>query len=288
VTTEQRVQTSMSEVERLAPRPTGMSATTPGARAFGDLIEGLYRYQLWGTMAWQDIRLRYRRSILGPFWITLSMAILVGTLGFLYGSLFGIELHEYLPFLTLGFIFWGLLAGALNEACAAFTGAESYIKQMRLPFSIHVLQLVWRNVIILAHNFLVFVAIAVIFAIWPTPVWLLALPGLAILVLNVTWSALLLGMICARFRDVPQIVDSLLRVAFFLTPILWMPELLPERALFVELNPFHHFMEVVRAPLLGQAPDLLSWIVVGSITVAGWIAAVAVFRRFRASIPYWI
>ena len=117
---------------------------------------------------------------------------------------------------------------------------------------------------------------------------LLVLPGLVLVAANAVWVGLLLGMVCARFRDVPQIVTSLLRPVFFLTPIIWKPELLGKRMGFVDMNPFFHFIELVRAPLLGQVPAPLTWTVVLAITAGGWLVTFLFFRRFRSRIPYWV
>ena len=256
--------------------------------AIADLADGLCRWPLWGLMGWQDIRQRYRRSMLGPFWLTLSMGILVGALGVLYAKLFGVDIHDYLPFLTLGFLSWTLISTLINEGCGTFTASENFIKQMRLPFSLFVYRIVWRNLIIFAHNLIIYPVVAVLFGIWPGVTGLLFLPGLAIVALNGLWAGLLLGMICARFRDVPQIVASLLQVAFFLTPIIWKPDLLGRRAGIVDLNPFYHFVQIIRAPLLGEVPDALTWGMALGVTAAGWFVTFLFFRRFRSRISYWV
>ncbi len=267
---------------------TGPQPGTAGALALRDLAGGLQLWRLWGLMGWQDIRQRYRRSVLGPFWLTLSMGVLVGTLGVLYGALFKIEVADYLPFLTLGFLAWGLIAGTINDGCTAFIESGNYIKQIKLPFSTFICRVVWRNLIIFAHNFVVYLVVAVVFAIWPGAAALLLLPGLGLIAANAMWVGLLFGMICARFRDVPPIVTSLLQVAFFLTPIIWKPELLGNRVAFVQINPFFHFVELVRAPLLGEVPTSLTWAVVLALTAGGWLVTFLFFRRFRSRIPYWL
>ena len=273
----------------LRPAPAPTNAIGERHRlAVMDLGEGLAKWRLWGLMGWNDIRQRYRRSVLGPFWLTLSMAIMVGSLGFLFGALFGVPIRDFLPFLTLGFLAWGLISGSIIEGCVAFTASEAFIKQMKLPFSLYVHRVVWRNLIIFAHNFVVYIAVAVLFGIWPGVAALLLLPGLVLIVLNATWVGTLLGMICARFRDVSQIVASLLQVAFFLTPIIWKPELLGNRIAFVQVNPFFHFVELIRAPLLGSVPAPLTWGVVLAVTAAGWLVTGLFFRRFRSRIPYWL
>ena len=216
------------------------------------------------------------------------MGALVGVLGTLYGMLFEVDSADYVPFLALGFIVWTLISGVIGDGCNAFINAEGIIKQVGLPLSVHVYRLLWRHLIILAHNAAVFAVVAAVFAVWPGWTGLLALPGLVLLCLNGLWAGLLLGIVSARFRDVPPIVTSVVRICFFVTPIIWMPELIPGRSLVLLVNPFFHLVEVVRAPLLGQAPGLASWIAVLIVTAAGWLATFALFRRYRRRIAYWV
>ena len=268
------------------------SARTPAASqttlALIDIVQGARTSHLWGLLGWQDIRQRYRRSKLGPFWLTISMGVLVAALGTLYGTLFKVEVETYVPYIAGGFIVWGLISGVITESCTAFTGAESIIKQVSLPLSIHVYRMVWRNLVIFFHNAVIFVVVAVVFSVSPGWSGLLALPGLALVCLNGMWMGLFLGIVSARFRDVPPIVGSVVRIAFFVTPIIWMPQLIPGRALLLDLNPFFHFVEVVRAPLLGQPPALGSWFAVVGVTCGGWLLTFALFRRYRRRIAYWV
>lgn len=256
--------------------------------ALADIVQGARARYLWGMLGWQDIRRRYRRSVLGPLWLTISMGVLVGALGTLYGTLLKVEVAEYMPFLALGFIVWTLIQSLITEGCVVFTGAEGIIKQTSLPLSVHVYRMAWRNFLIFCHNMVIFLVVAMIFSIWPGWTGLLAVPGLALICLSGTSVGLVLGIVSARFRDVPPIVASVVRIAFFVTPIIWMPELLPDRALLLDFNPFFHLVEIVRAPLLGQAPGLVSWLAVAGITIGGWAAAFALFRHYRRRIAYWV
>ncbi len=256
--------------------------------ALHDIVRGAYAFRLWGRLGWQDIRKRYRRSKLGPFWITVSMGVLVTAMSTLYGALFEVEIADYVPFLALGFIVWGLISGLITEGCAVFTGAANIIKEARLPLSLYVYRVVWRNLIIFFHNIVIFVVVATLFSIRPGWAGLLALPGLVFLCLNGVWTGLLLGIVSARFRDLPPIVESIMRITFFVTPIIWMPSLLPERAVLLDFNPFFHVLELVRAPLLGQAPRLVSWLTVSGITLGGGLVTFELFRRYRRRIAYWV
>ena len=275
---------SGEDVPGLAPASSTPLPPSQTALAFRDVVEGACAFRLWGMLGWQDVRQRYRRSTLGPFWLTISMGALVGGLGVLYAGLFRMDVADYLPFVAAGLIIWGLLSGLITEGCAAFIGAEGIIKQVNLPLSVHVYRVVWRNLIVFAHNVAIYVAAAVIFSIQPGWTGLLVLPGLALLCLNGVWMGLLFGLVSARFRDVPQIAASVVQVAFFLTPIIWKPELLPDRTFVLDLNPFFHLVELVRAPLLGQAPGLVSWLAAAGITLGGWLVTLLMYRRYRCMI----
>ena len=181
------------------PGAAGVSALPPVASttelALLDLVRGARAHHLWGLLGWQDIRRRYRRSILGPFWITISLGVFVAALGTLYGALLKVELAEYVPYLALGFIVWTLISNMLTDGCTVFTAAEGIIKQVNQPLSVHLYRIVWRNFIIFSHNAVIFVVVAVLFSVWPGVTGLLALVGLVLLCLNGAWAGLLLGIV---------------------------------------------------------------------------------------------
>lgn len=257
-------------------------------RALTDIADGWKRRALWATMGLHDIRRRYRRSVLGPFWITLSMGIMVAALGFLYGTIFKQDMHEYLPYLAAGFVCWGLISGLFTEATAVFTGAEGLIRQLPAPLSVHVYRLLWSNLITFGHNIWVFFAAAAWYGVNPGWTILLAVPALLLVLLNGFWLGLLLGLLSARFRDIPLVVASVVQVLFFITPVIWRPDMVPDRAVILDLNPMYHFVEILRAPLLGQVPGLLHWVAAILITAAGWTVALGFFRAYRWRVAYWV
>lgn len=258
------------------------------AKALSDIRRGWQARELWGTMGLHDVRQRYRRSVLGPFWITISMGVMVAALGLLYGRIFGIELHDYLPFLACGFVIWGMISGLILDGTRAFISSDSLMRQLSAPVSIYVYRSVWSNLITLAHNIWIFVLVAIWFQVSPGWSMLLAIPGLFLLLVNGLWVGLLLGLLSARFRDIPLIVASIVQVMFFITPVIWKPSMLPGRALFLDLNPFYHLVEIVRAPLLGQAPNLENWMAVLLITALGWGLTLFFYTAYRWRVAYWV
>jgi lipopolysaccharide transport system permease protein len=257
------------------------------AKAVRDIVEGFAHWPLWVAMSWQDIKLRYRGSMLGPFWLSISMAIMVVSLGLVYGDLFRIDLHDYLPYLVCGLMTWQFMSVMLSEACICFSSAENFIRKIRQPYSVYVYRTVARNLIIFAHNFVIYIGVALYFGIWPGSAFFALFPALILLVLNAVWLCFFLGMLCARFRDITQMINSLIQLLFFVTPIIWRPDLLKERFYLVNFNPFYHFIELVRAPLLGHVAEPINWIVAIGITIAGWGFSFLFFQRFRARLAYW-
>ena len=169
-----------------------------------------------------------------------------------------------------------------------FVSASGYITQIRRPLTTYVFQTAWRNIIVMGHNFIVFIVVAAIYLIVPKATIFLLFLSLPLVVLNVLWMALLLAVVSARFRDIPVMLQSMFMILFWLTPIIYYPEQLGSRRIIVDLNPFSHMMELLRAPLLGQSPSLTSWFVVCIMAVLGWVVTVLIFARFRARIAYWL
>jgi ABC-2 type transport system permease protein/lipopolysaccharide transport system permease protein len=257
-------------------------------QAIADVGRGMCNAPLWLAMGSQDIRQRYRRSRVGPFWISLSMGVTVAALGFLYGALFQQPLEEYLPYLASGFVVWGLIAGLINDGASTFIRSEGLIRQLAAPLSIYAYREVWGNLLFFLHNLVVYVIVILVFRSWPGAEVLLVVPGIAILLLNGIGLGLLLGLASARFRDVPQILASIVQVMFFVTPILWKVEMLPERALLLDFNPFFHMLEIVRSPLLGQSPSSANWLVASAVTGIVWVFALISFSKYRWRIAYWV
>ncbi|WLA69335.1 ABC transporter permease [Bradyrhizobium diazoefficiens] len=245
-------------------------------------------WPLWVRLGWNDILQRYRRSMLGPFWLTASMAVMVIVLGILYAELFATPIHDFLPYVCVGLLTWTLISSFLTEGGVMFTGAESYIKQVRLPYSVYVFRSTWSKLVIFAHNIVIYVGVLLYFQIWPGAVALLAIPGLVIILINGGAVTLLIGMISARFRDVPQLINSVVQIVFFVTPIMWRPELLRSRAYIADFNPFYHLIEVVRMPLLGGIPSMKTYAALVVITVFNLTVVGLFFSRFRARISYWV
>jgi lipopolysaccharide transport system permease protein len=244
---------------------------------------------LWALLAWYDIRQRYRRSILGPFWVTISTGIMIGMMGVLWSVLFKIDVKTFLPFFAIGNVIWTFYSSQINEACTGFTQFESTIKQIRFPMTVYLLRILVRNLIILGHNFVI-IALVVAF-VGPTLTWhaLLALPGLFLGTLAMLGISMIVSVFCTRFRDMPMIIQNVTMVLFYVTPIIWRPETLGAKHQWVaEFNPLAHLIDIVRAPIINGYFPLQSWLWSLATTAILLVIGIALQGRFRDRIAYWL
>ena len=256
--------------------------------AFRDLKASSHRLGLAWTLAWQDVLARYRGSVLGPFWITLSMGLMVLGIGLLYARLFDLPLNDFMPFVALGIVFFGMINGTINEGCSTFIQASGILSQTALPMFTFVWRTVLRNLINLAHHAVIIVVVLIFYGYWSAANLPLAAIGLLLLLVNTAWLSMLAAIASARFRDVPQIVISVMQFAIFVTPVFWTPDRFPERHAVLAFNPFYHMLQAVRAPLLGQHVDGLSYGVLVALAAIGWTATFAIFAATRRRIVHYL
>ncbi|MGH3438030.1 MAG: galactan export ABC transporter permease subunit Wzm/RfbD [Sciscionella sp.] len=316
-----RVEQPVDPTGGSTPTRMQMKSSRSWERVFDDIHQGLRARELWAHLGWQDIRQRYRRSILGPFWITISQGVIALGLGLLYGVLFGSPFETFLPYVSTGLIVWTFISNCLMEGMETFIANEGLIKHLPAPLSVYALRTVWRQMIMFAHNIIVYVIVFAIFFKYldqpyslntkgacvapmychPGLSWtyLLAIPGFLLVVLNAAWVSMFLGIISTRFRDFPQLVGALIQLLFYMTPIVWpVDQLLAPGghrhalAQFVkpllDLNPFYHLIQVVRGPLTGGGVSWVNWAAVGLMTVVGWSLALMFMRNYRARVSYWV
>ena len=239
-------------------------------------------------LGWQDIRLRYRRSNLGPFWITLSMSVTIYSLGVLYSHLWKTTVPDYMLYLASGLLAWALISSIVNESATVFLEARGYLLQMHMPFSIFVMRLLVRNFIIFFHNIL---AVFPLLIYYHLITWhlLLLIPCLIIILMPMFVVSMTLGMINLRFRDIGQLVTSLMSLAMFLTPVMWVAANIPEKYQFIiRWNPFAQLVDLVRAPLMGECPTAHTIKIVLLIFVIGLFFMIRFLSKYRHRIVFWL
>lgn len=255
--------------------------------SLGDILDSFKSWRLWTTLGWHDIRLRYRRSMLGPLWITISMAVMIYTLGMVYSFLFKADITSYFPHLACGILIWNFFSSMTMEFVDGFVESAHLIKQIRLPFSTYILRILTRNFYIFLHNFLAVVPILIYYKAPVHPI--AAVLGLALFMMIGFVYGMALAMLGSRYRDIKQLVQSLLQVIFYLTPIMWMPTMLPERfQILIKLNPVQQMIQLIRAPLLGEFPSFYTCSYTLGLFLAGGVLLLTLLRKGRHRIAFWV
>jgi ABC-type polysaccharide/polyol phosphate export permease len=246
--------------------------------------------QLALMLGWQDVRQSYRRSPIGPFWVTITTGVLIATMGFVFGLLFKIPYKDYLPYLALGILVWNFISGVISEASNLFIGSADLVKQIKLPVYVYVIRLVWRAFVIFLHNIIL---IPILYLVLQVPLsWtmLVAFIGLVLVLVNLGWIVISLGIVATRYRDFSQLTTSFLTVFFYLTPVMWKKEGLDESVvnILVRYNPFSIFLSLIRDPMLGQFPTFHTWASACIMAVVGWALATFISRRYANRVVYWL
>lgn len=252
-----------------------------------DWLAGLRHWHFWWNFGLLDISLRYRRTYLGPFWLTLSFLLSAAGLALVYSTLFKVDHRSYIAYLVSGLAVWGLVSSMITDGCTTLTRHANLIREHNLPLLAHAMRTVIGNVLIFSHNLgVVLVAIAV----FHEPSWkmLAAIPALAVILINGAWLTVLFGLICARFRDLPPLISVAINLLFLVTPVFWYKDMLQGRSYIADYNPLFYFVDILRSPLMGEYPSLHTLTVMAGITVAGWLATFIVAVRMQPKLAYWV
>lgn len=254
-----------------------------------DLVEAFKQHELWMTLGWNDVLGRYKRSVLGPFWITLSMLVTLCAMGPLYGSLFNKELSSFLPHLALGLIFWTFLSSTLIECSSIYNDSTAYLKQIKLPASLFILRVLYRQCCILLHNCLL---IPLVFLFFNIPInfnILLIIPSLIITLLFLYSIGIIIALFCTRYRDMVPVVQSMMGLLFFVTPILWSIDQLPEaKQHIISFNIFSSYLEILRKPILGHIPNFSEWIISLCLALSLFVISLLLLKKYQHRITFWI
>lgn len=262
-----------------------MSLIATGAR---DVAGGVGVWRMWWMLARNDVIRRYRRSRVGQLWLTLSMAVMIFGMGAVYSSLFGTSMADYLPHLGTGLVLWGLIASTITESCTSFTENESIIRQVALPRFTYVLRTIARNLFVFVHNLII---LPVLYLVTGSPInWhiVLFVPGLVLVLANLAWVGYCLAILSARFRDIPQIVASIVQVAFFVSPVVFKPSQLRGDHPVLVLNPFASMLDVMREPLMGRMPSPTSYFILLGLLAIGWLLSLAFAGKYSHRVVYWL
>jgi lipopolysaccharide transport system permease protein len=254
-----------------------------------DWREGALQWRVWHLMGTAELRRRYARSRIGQFWLTISTGVFVVALGVVWALLWNLPVANMLPYIAVSHIVWLFMTGVLGEATQAFLKTGAYFFNQKMSFSVAIYALGYRHVLILVHNVIIIAGVFLFF--WHPLTWtaLLAMPGWLLMAATAMSAAYVIAIIGTRYRDIAQIVENVLQIAFFLTPVLWKAEFLtPDYRWVVEFNPFAIFLSLVRDPLLGIPVPAERWLAAAAITLLGFLVALPFVGRYHKRIVFWL
>jgi homopolymeric O-antigen transport system permease protein len=258
--------------------------------ALADILEGLLCWKIWIALSWQEFQSQYRRSIFGVAWVILSFLFFIFVKLIIFTSLLPTaDQIKYNAYLVTGFYIWFFLITSVNAAPNTFITQAGWIRSEKLPLSTYVFKSIMREFYNTALTSIV-VAFAFLYLrfgiTWQA---LYSIPALIFLIINTVWIKVMLGIIAARYRDITFLVQSISLPMMFLTPIFWMPEqMAPKLMEYLWWNPFFHYLEIFRAPLIGDGVPITSWIFVLVLFGIGNCVALVLFARFRQRIVFWL
>jgi ABC-type polysaccharide/polyol phosphate export permease len=255
---------------------------------FDDLVSCLQKMPMITHMAYSDTKARYKRSILGPLWLTLGSAIGVVGLGVVWSVILNQSRSEFIPSLTVGLLVWQFLSSSVSESCGVFVRQGQVIRNLNLPLLIYPIQLIVKQLITFGHNLIV---IIIVFLYYQIPVGfnvIYSLIGFVIVVLNLTWISIILGMIGSRFRDLEQIVQVFMPIFFFLTPVIYRVGHGGLDISILWFNPFTYFISIVRDPIIGNVVNVNNYVIACVILIVGWFFTWIVFNNNHKKLAFWI
>jgi ABC-type polysaccharide/polyol phosphate export permease len=253
-----------------------------------DLIKTTKLFQAALYLTWSDTKSRYKRSVVGPLWLVLSTGIGVAGLGVLWGVLLKMEKQTFIPSLTVGLVVWQLISGCVTESTTIFIKNSSVIRNYKVPYLFFPLQLILKNGITFLHNLIV---ILLVFLIYPPQIsWvqLLVIPGLILLLGNLLWIIVIMGLLSARFRDVDPLVASFMPMVFFLSPVVYRPANLGVNQELIWLNPFTYLITLIRDPLQGISPDMFVYCHSIAVLFLGWLVALYFLGKKHSRMVFWV
>ncbi len=256
--------------------------------AFRDIIDGIRLAPLWSRLAWEQTVARFRRTILGPFWLTANLLAISFSLSVVFGSLMGQNYRTNFALMISGILSWSIIGGVMGDAAGVFISAGGLMQTMKLPLTFHILLMMMRNFINFLAQLIALWLVLAVLRLGALPTWHLLI-GLPIVLIDMSLISMILAMPSTRFRDINQTVGFAVQILFFLTPVFWSPSQMHGKKRFIfDLNPFAHLLELVRRPLLGQAPALLHFEWGFGLMVVLTAVVVAMLALYRKRVVFWL
>src|ERR1044071_634622 len=252
-----------------------------GKIGFEELWDGLRHWRIWHLLGIRELRHRYTRSRLGQVWLMASTAVEIGVMSVVWSLLWGQSMRSFTPYIGIGLIIWKFLAQILIESTSVFTTHVGLYRNQRMSYAVSILSVIYRTLLIRGHNFGIVFLLVVGFDL-PINLYLFQIvPGFLITAVMLTWVGYVVAMLCVRYRDTIQVINTWVMVLFFITPVFWRTSFLAADYHFVvDYNPAAQFLELLRAPLLGEPVALHTWVFTTVMAAVGLLISLPLIGRY--------
>ena len=251
-------------------------------------LNGFRLYPVWFRMSKQELRNKYRRATLGPFWVTLTMALTIYALGALFAPMLGTSDNAYLPNLAVGWVVWFFISGVVLESTELYAHNISVIRNIRLPYSFYIYKCISKNLMLFLHNFIILLIVLILYGVDSLSGLFVSILNFVLLVVNLAITSSIVSIACCRFRDLISLIAAGIQFLFFVSPILWSTNNVAGRRAFYLLNPYYYAIEGIRQPLFhSEVPYAYSFIFLAYTLVLAVIAT-AIYKRSQQNISLWV
>lgn len=252
-----------------------------------EVYDMIKKYELWIFLSWSDIKSRYRRTMIGPFWLVIANAVTICGISLVWSTLFNINIVEYVPKFSAALICWLYISTCITDAGDVFIRNENVIKNLPINYYLYPIRMIMRNIFTLLHNFVVYIAVLILFKPPINMSTLLFVPNFILITFSLLVFSFWSGLIGLRFRDIPHIITAIMSIMIFLTPVMWDMEMLGDKAQYIYLNPLASYLILLKYPLIGRTPPMLSYLIVWGTTIANFAIMIYFAMKHKKKIPFW-
>lgn len=257
---------------------------------FRDYYETFLRPITWIYLGYMDITMKYKRTLLGPWWNTLGICLIVGVLSTVWPLILSADFNFFIPYFSIGFVLWNWFSMTITESASSLVESENLVKQINIPLTTHLLRISIRNFISFIHNSVLLFFVVFYFNIEINffDIIFKTLPGVFLIFFSLNSIGIILSIISLRFRDFINIIFFILQILFFFTPVLWHPSILNKGASMIELNLLFYWIDILRQPLLGLEIHQNSLLIIFLTSILFFVISLIFIGKYKNKIYYWL
>ncbi len=256
--------------------------------AISDLISAFNVKDQWVYLGWHEILSKYRRTKLGPLWLIIVNLVTIFCFSVIGSLLFKIEIKLFLPHVACGLFVWAYVSSILVDSCNVFISQAYVLQNLNVNPIVFCLRLFVKNTLIFAHCLPVICVMLILLGHTIPLQSLLIFLTLPIFMVTSFAISLILGILSARYRDISHMVQSLITIFPFITPIMWRTEMLGTNTFIANLNPVTHYIAIIRDPILGNPLPFISYIITIILSTGLFITSLYFYNKFKHRIVFWL